>query len=50
MFTSDSLESLCLSTVFGIVDMHKGTIEVRSEVGPGATFTVRLPAGLTGKA
>jgi len=34
---------LGLSTVFGIVDRHKGTIEVRSEVGKGTTFTVRLP-------
>jgi signal transduction histidine kinase len=34
---------LGLSTVFGIVDRHKGTIEVRSEVGQGTTFTVRFP-------
>jgi len=34
---------LGLSTVFGIVDRHKGTIEVRSEVGKGTTFTIRLP-------
>ena len=50
MFTSDSLESPCLSTVFGIVDRHKGTIEVRSEVGQGTTFTIRLPAAPKGKA
>jgi PAS domain S-box-containing protein len=41
---------LGLSTVFGIVDRHKGTIQVRSEVGQGATFTIRLPAVLKGGA
>jgi PAS domain S-box-containing protein len=40
---------LGLSTVFGIVDRHKGTIAVRSEAGRGATFTVKLPAGLKGR-
>ena len=34
---------LGLSTVYGIVDRHKGTIGVESEVGKGATFTIRLP-------
>jgi PAS domain S-box-containing protein len=32
-----------LSLVYRIVQMHDGTIEVRSEVGRGATFIVRLP-------
>jgi len=41
---------LGLSTVFGIVDRHKGTLEVKSEAGKGATFTIRLPANLKGKA
>jgi signal transduction histidine kinase len=40
---------LGLPTVFGIVDRHKGTIEVRSSDGQGATFTIRLPADLKGK-
>jgi signal transduction histidine kinase len=30
--------------VEGIVERHKGSIEVTSEVGKGTTFTVKLPA------
>ena len=40
---------LGLSTVFGIVDRHKGSIEVRSEAGQGTMVTIRLPAGNKGK-
>jgi PAS domain S-box-containing protein len=34
---------LGLSTVCGIVDGHKGTIQVTSEVGKGTAFTIKLP-------
>ncbi len=34
---------LGLAVVYGIIDSHKGDIEVKSVVGAGTTFTVRLP-------
>lgn len=34
-----------LSLVKELILLHKGTIEVESEVGKGTTFTVRLPKG-----
>ncbi len=32
-----------LAIVKGIIDSHKGRIEVESAVGEGTTFTVKLP-------
>ena len=39
---------LGLSISFGIVERHKGSIQVRSAVGAGTTFTVSLPIGFQG--
>jgi len=36
---------LGLSTVYGIVDRHKGTISVDSELGKGSVFLIKLPVG-----
>jgi signal transduction histidine kinase len=35
---------LGLSTSYGIIERHGGTITVKSKVGAGTTFTVRIPA------
>jgi two-component system NtrC family sensor kinase len=34
---------LGLSIVYGIIKMHRGQIQVSSQVGKGTTFTVTLP-------
>ena len=34
---------LGLSISHGIIQKHEGTIEVESEIGKGAMFTIRLP-------
>ena len=36
---------LGLPTVYGVVHMHHGTIDVTSAPGQGAVFTIRLPRG-----
>jgi signal transduction histidine kinase len=41
---------LGLAVSYGIVQKHRGTIEVRSEVGRGSVFTVRLPLDLDASA
>ena len=37
---------LGLSIAYGIVKMHHGTIQVKSQVGKGTTFTITLPVHL----
>jgi len=34
---------LGLSIVRQIIDLHRGTIDVQSELGKGTTFTIELP-------
>jgi PAS domain S-box-containing protein len=36
---------LGMNIAYNIVKKHKGTIDVESEVGKGATFTIRIPVG-----
>ena len=37
---------LGLAIVYGIIKMHRGQINVRSQVGQGTTFTIQLPVTL----
>ena len=39
---------LGLAIVYGIIKMHRGQINVRSQVGQGTTFTIQLPVKLSG--
>jgi two-component system NtrC family sensor kinase len=41
--TKEKGTGLGLSVVYGIVERHGGTIDVRSDPGEGTTFTFRLP-------
>ncbi|MEK9138330.1 MAG: ATP-binding protein, partial [Bacteroidota bacterium] len=34
---------LGLSVSYGIIQQHKGSIDVKSRVGEGTTFTIQLP-------
>jgi PAS domain S-box-containing protein len=43
--TEGSGLGLGLSTVYGIIDRHKGTITVESEVEKGTVFSIKLPVG-----
>jgi PAS domain S-box-containing protein len=36
---------LGLASAYGIIQRHSGEIHIKSEVGKGSTFTVRLPVG-----
>ena len=38
---------LGLSTTYGIIERHKGTIDVDSREGQGATFTIKMPVSQT---
>ena len=43
--TKEKGTGLGLSVVYGIVDRHGGTLDIRSQVGAGTTVEIRLPAG-----
>jgi len=41
--TKDKGAGLGLSIIYGIIQAHKGSIKVKSKVGEGTTFTIKLP-------
>ncbi len=49
-FTTKGVQStgLGMSISYGIINRHKGTIEVNSTEGVGTTFTIKLPVADTG--
>ena len=44
--TNEKGIGLGLSLVKQVVDLHGGRIEVRSELGQGSIFSIRIPVGL----
>ena len=38
---------LGLAVTYGIIQRHEGTIKVKSEVGKGTTFVIKLPRSLS---
>ncbi len=45
--TKEKGTGLGLSVVYGIVERHGGVVDVKSEVGKGTTFVIRLPIAAT---
>ena len=43
------LEQRWFNSIAGIIERHNGSIEVKSKVGEGATFTIKLPMETKGK-
>jgi len=41
--TKENGNGIGLATVFKVVQLHNGEIEVDSQVGKGSTFTLKLP-------
>src|SRR5882724_4360667 len=39
----DAGSGLGLASAYGVIQRHRGEIQIRSEVGKGSTFTIRLP-------